>query len=125
RPPPPPPGRTARSVTRRPARRTARDAHDPCRASARGPRRGLAQPLPAPPSPCRSHARSTSLSLRPTRRAPAARTLAARRSAFEQRVDEAVGVEGGEIVHPLAEAHHLHRDAELALHVDDDAALGG
>src|SRR5699024_5711337 len=78
-----------------------------------------------PAAPATGVPGAPSLSLRPTRRAPAARTLAARRSAFEQRVDEAVGVEGGEIVHPLAEAHHLHRDAELALHVDDDAALGG
>src|SRR5699024_12719449 len=78
-----------------------------------------------PAAPATGVPGATSLSLCPTRRAPAAGTLAARRSAFEQRVDEAVGAEGGEIVHPLAEAHHLHRDAELALHADDDAAIGG
>jgi hypothetical protein len=36
-----------------------------------------------------------------------------------------VRVEGREVVHPLAEPDHLHGHPELALHVHDDAALGG
>src|SRR5690606_27820138 len=43
----------------------------------------------------------------------------------EDRVDEALRVEGRQVVGALAEADQLDRDAELALDLDDDAALGG
>ena len=39
-------------------------------------------------------------------------------------VDERVGIEVDQVVGPLAEAHQLDRQAELALDRDDDAALG-
>src|SRR5664279_3751897 len=40
-------------------------------------------------------------------------------------VDELDRIERREIVHPFAEADQLDRDAELALHLHDDAALRG
>src|SRR5438876_9762048 len=42
----------------------------------------------------------------------------------QDRVDEGVGVEGGQIVRALAEADELDRNAQLTLDRDDDAALG-
>src|SRR5215472_5215396 len=46
-------------------------------------------------------------------------------SPSEDRVYERGRVERCEVVRSLAETHELHRDAELALHRDHDAALGG
>src|ERR1700729_4208252 len=46
-------------------------------------------------------------------------------SAAEDRVYERLGVERRQVVGPLAEADQLDGDAELALHGDHDAALGG
>ena len=40
-------------------------------------------------------------------------------------VDEALGVEGREVVRTLPQTDELDRDTELALDRDDDAALGG
>src|SRR3954447_16013184 len=42
----------------------------------------------------------------------------------EQRVHEGLGLERSEVVGPLAEPDELDRHAQLALHGDDDAALG-
>src|SRR5512146_3475038 len=46
-------------------------------------------------------------------------------SGAEYRVHERRRVERREVVWALAEADELHRDADLALHGDHDAALGG
>src|SRR6478609_7452477 len=43
----------------------------------------------------------------------------------DDRVDERLGVEGREVVGPLAQAHELDRHPELALHRHDDATLRG
>src|SRR4051812_11523944 len=43
----------------------------------------------------------------------------------EQRVDERLGLEGGEVVGTFAQPDQLDRDSQLALDGDDDAALGG
>src|SRR4051794_26109245 len=47
------------------------------------------------------------------------------RRVAEQRVDERVRLERREVVRALTETDELDRDTELALHGDDDAALGG
>ena len=46
-------------------------------------------------------------------------------SAAEDGVHERRRVERRQVVRALAEPDQLHRDAELALHGDHDAALGG
>ena len=45
-------------------------------------------------------------------------------SPLQKRVDEGLRVERRQVVRALAEAHQLDRHTQLALHGDDDAALG-
>src|ERR1700728_5441338 len=52
------------------------------------------------------------------------RGLAVTWSAAEDGVDERGRVERRQVIGTLAEPDQLHRDAELALHGDHDAALG-
>src|SRR5689334_14706348 len=64
----------------------------------------------------------TAMFLRPAR--PGGSRGVSPRGLAQDRVDEGVGVEGGQIVRALAEADELDRNAQLTLDRDDDAALG-
>src|SRR5687768_12253614 len=61
------------------------------------------------------------------RSAPRSLALAAMlpRLSADERLGERLRLEGREVVGPLPQPDELHRDAQLALHGDDDAALGG
>src|SRR3954454_22699298 len=82
----------------------------------------LAQSPSCPKTGASPTARGRASAVRPPFLSAGSASAPGRAGSVDQRVDERLGIERGQVVRALAEPDELHRDAERPLHGDDDAA---